>query len=227
MSLQRILNVCQTVSIDRRKVIGIQYTRSEIAKITETPTRNPWRISLSIGAALLYNQNRDLLEEIDRLDSRLPETISFSSNPNLSFMLAYQGDAKANVANITVTSFSGTTLTLGNLPAISGSVSANTVLFKKGDYIQIKTFPYPFTATADVLRGSGTTVAVTTHRPNFITENGTQTIVGKGINVGNDVQFRMFCPSMPTYKLVSAIKNNPMIVWSGDFQLTEYTGEVV
>lgn len=227
MSLQRILNACETLNFDRRKVIGVQYTRSEIAKITETPTRNPWRFNLKISAALLYNQNRDLLETIDYLDRRYPETVSFNANPNLSFMLAYQGDAKANVANITVTSFTGTTLTLGNLPTITGGVSANTVLFKKGDFIQIKTFPFPFTATADVLRGSGSTVTVTTHRPNFITENGTQTVVGKGINVGNDVQFRMFCPNMPTYTLSSALKNNPMIQWTSDFSLVEYTSEVV
>jgi hypothetical protein len=80
--------------------------------------------------------------------------------------------------------------------------------------------------TADVVRGTNTAtnavVTATVHRPNFITSS----TVGLGINVGNTVQFRMFCPNMPTYKLTPG-GQNALIGWSGDFQLVEYTGDVL
>ena len=48
-----------------------------------------------------------------------------------------------------------------------------------------------------MLRGSGSTVTVTTSRPNILTG----TLTGLGVIVGNNCQFNMFCPNMPTYKL--------------------------
>ena len=99
-------------------------------------------------------------------------------------------------------------------------------MFKKGDFVQIKGYPYPFTVTADVLRGTsdlvGATITLTTHRPNFISAD----LTGLKLNVGNDCQFRMFCPNMPTYKLTPG-GANALINWSSDFQLVEYTGDVL
>jgi uncharacterized membrane protein len=227
MSLQRIVNVCETLNIDRRKVVGVQYTRSEVAKVSETPTRNPWRFNLTIAAALIYSQNRDLLEQIDYLDRRYPEVLSFSTSTGasagLAYMFAYQGAIKTYIPLITVTSFVGNQLTLNvanvSIPNVGGSTA---VVFKKGDLIQIKNYPYPFTSTTDVLRGSADTITVTTHRPNFI---GTG-VNGLGINVGNDCQFKMFCPNMPTYKL-SPGGPNAIIQWTSDFQLYEWTGDIL
>lgn len=222
MSIQRIINICESIQIDRRRVVSVQYTRSEIAKTNETVTRNPWKFTLGISAVLPYSTNRDLLEEIDRLDRTKPEVVSFSTatgaSSGLSFMFAYQGDNIANLSGVTVSSWVGNQLILGNLPA----VASTTVLFKKGDFIQVKDFPYPVTATETITRGSGLTVTVPTHRPNWITAS----LVGKGINAGNNCQFRVFCRNMPVYQLVSG-GQNALIQWSGNFELMEYTGDVL
>jgi len=224
--LQRIVNACETLSIDRRRLVSVQYTRSEIAKVYETASRNPWKFSLGISAGLQYGDNRDLLEEIDRLDRTKDFTISFSqaqgASKGLAYMFAYQGPNIVNVQNTTVTSFSGNQLVLGNLPTVQQSGGAQVVMFKKGDFIQIQDYPYPFTVTADVLRGSGNTITITTHRPNFITAS----LAGKGINIGNNCIFRVFCPNMPTYKLSPGGKN-ALISFSGEFSLIEYTGDVL
>jgi hypothetical protein len=235
MSLQRIINVCESLNIDRRRVVGVQYTRSEIAKISQTPTRNPWRFNLGISAGLVYSENRDLLEMIDLLDRTTPEVISFNSStystinsqstflaasPGLAYMFKYLGDNIANVQNINVVSFSGNQLVLGNLPTVTGSGGASAYMFRRGDFIQIKGYPHPFTSTTDVVRGTGTTITVTTHRPNFLTGN----LTSLGINVGNQCQFKMFCPNMPTYKLTPG-GANAIISWTSDFNLYEYTGD--
>ena len=216
MSLQSIINICESIQVDRRKVVSVQFTRSEIARVDQTPTRNPWKFSLVIAALLPYETNRSLIEEIDRLDRTTPETVTFS---NFGWLFAYQGSMnQTQIDAIRVTSFSGTTLTLGTLPSISSSA----YLFKKGDLIQIADYPYPFTVTSDVQRGSQATVAVPVHRGNFITAS----VANKAILVGSACQFRVFCPNMPTWRLVPGGKT-ALIEWTSDFQLVEYTGETL
>jgi hypothetical protein len=85
---------------------------------------------------------------------------------------------------------------------------------------------YPFTSTTQVLRGSGSTVTVTTNRPNIISG----AVGGADITVGNACEFYMFCPNMPTYKLIPGgqtmlqgqVVSNALIEWSDAFQLYEW-----
>ena len=224
--LQTIINKCNALNIDRRKVVGIQITRNEIARTSETPTFNPWRMTLSMPASLPYQSNRDLIEAIDTLDRNTPEVVTFGDNACLSWIFKYQGTmSTAQINAITVASpagFVGNVLTLTNLPAIAST----RVLFQPNDLIQIGNNTYPFTSTTQVTRGVGTTVQVITNRPNIITSS----VVGSGITVGNACSFKMFCPNMPTYTLTPGgyqqaggiTTNNALLSWSDDFNLYEW-----
>ena len=221
--LQTIINKCNALNIDRRKVVGIQITRNEVARTSETPTFQPWRMTLSMPASLPYQSNRDLIEAIDTLDRNTPEVVTFSDNACLSWIFKYQGTMNASQRNaITVQSFVGNVLTLTNLPAIAST----RVLFQPNDLIQIGNKTYPFTSTTQVTRGVGTTVQVITNRPNIIST----TVVGNNITIGNACQFNMFCPNMPTYTLVpggyssvqNVTTNNALLSWSDDFNLYEW-----
>jgi hypothetical protein len=224
--LQSIINACNSLTIDRRKMVGIQYTRNEIPRVSQTPTRNPWKFTLELPSSYRYNEARSLMEALDTLDRTTPEVITFSENGKLDWMFRYQG--AMNVAQrsaITVTSFIGDQLVLGNLPVIPST----RVLFEPNDLIQIGNHYYPFTSTTQVLRGSSSTVTVTTNRPNIITDS----VVGNGITVGNQCRFTMFCPNMPTYKLTvggyqkinNVLVGNALIEWSDSFQFYEWVGE--
>ena len=225
--LQSILNYCNGLQIDRRKVVGIQYTRNEIPRVSQTPTRNPWKFTLDMPNRYRYNEARALMEQLDNLDRITPQVITFSNLPQLSWIFRYQGAMTTGQLNtITVTSFTGNTLTL-NVSGITASSTA--VIFEPNDLIQIgstNVYPYPFTSTTQVLRGSGSTVVVTTSRPNILTG----TLTGLGIIVGNNCQFKMFCPNMPTYKLIpggyqktsGVLVGNALIEFSDAFQLYEY-----
>ena len=227
--LQTILNYCNGLEIDRRKVVGIQYTRNEIPRVSQTPTKNPWKFILDMPNKFRYSQARDLMEALDKLDRITPQIITFSNLPQLSWIFAYRGAmSSGQLATITVTSWVGTTLTLN----VSGITAATTaVIFEPNDLIQIgalNEYPYPFTSTTQVLRGSGSTVVVTTSRPNILTGS----LTGKAIIVGNTCQFNMFCPNMPLYKLIpggyvgngATTTNNALLEFSDSFQLYEFVG---
>jgi hypothetical protein len=223
--LQSILNYCNGLQIDRRKVVGIQYTRNEIPRVSQTPTKNPWKFTLDMPNSYRYNEARSLMEQLDTLDRITPQVITFSNLPQLSWMFRYQGTMSlANRNAITVTSFVGDQLVLTNLPVIAST----RVLFEPNDLIQIGTNYYPFTSTTQILRGTGGTVTVTTNRPNIITAS----VVGNGITVGNSCSFTMFCPNMPTYKLIpggyqktsGVLVGNALIEFSDAFELYEFVG---
>ena len=224
--LQTIINNCQGLSIDRRKVVGIQVTRNEIARTSVTPTFQPWRMTLTMPASLRYNQQRSLLEALDTLDRNTPQVVTFSNNPCLSWIFRYQGSmSSAQINGITVQSFVGNQLVLTNLPAIAST----RVLFEPNDLIQIGDKTFPFTSTTRVVRGVDGTVTITTHRPNILSS----TVIGQPITVGNSCEFYMFCPNMPTYRLVPGgymksngiVVNNALIEFSDDFSLVEWVSE--
>ncbi len=221
--LQTIINGCSEMSINRRNVVGIQYTRNEIPRVSLTPTKNPWKITLTMPNSFRYSEARALMEAIDTLDRYQPELVTFSDNPALSWMFAYQGTMSfAQRSALQISSYVGQTLTLTNLPA----VASTRVLFEPNDLIQINGYPYPTTVRSQVVRGSGSTVVVTTGRPNIITDP----VAGLGLTIGNACEWWFFCPNMPTYKLVPGgyvgdgvtATNNALIQWSDPFQMYEW-----
>ena len=221
--LQSIINASNTLAIDRRKMVGIQFTRNEIPRVSQTPTRNPWKFTLELPTSYRYNDARSLMEALDTLDRTTPQVITFSENGKLDWIFRYQGTMSLNNRNaITVQSFVGDQLILQNLPVLPST----RVLFEPNDLIQIGTHYYPFTSTTQILRGSSSTVTVTTNRPNIITDS----VVGDGITVGNSCKFTLFCPNMPVYKLIpggyqktnGVLVGNALIEWSDAFQFYEW-----
>jgi len=225
--LQTIINACNGIKINRRNVVGIQYTRNEIPRVSQTPTTNAWKITLDMPNSFKYNEARALMEELDTLDTTTPQLVTFGNNSNLQWIFAYQGAMTAGqIATCTVLTYVGNQLTLTGLPA----VGATTVLFKKNDLIQISGHPYPFTTEEDVLRGAGANVIITTSRPNIISTS----VVGAGIVTGTTCQFNFFCPNMPVYKLIvggyqrtgsGTIQNNALLQFSDSFMLYEFVGD--
>ena len=225
-ALQTIIDSCNGLTINRRKVVGQQITRNQIPRVSTTPTKNPWTMELDMPTSYKYSDARALMESVDVLDRTGYEDVTFSNNPCLSWIFRYQGSLPLSQLNgLLVNDFTGNQLELSGLPPIN----ANRVLFEPNDLIQINGFPYPFTSTTQVTRGTGATVTVTTHRPNIISTN----VNGRNLLVGNNCIFRMFCPNMPVYKLIvggqtvapgGTLINNALIEWSDPFQLYEYVG---
>lgn len=228
MSLQSIINLAETIKVNRRKVIGLQYSRNEIARTSELTTRNPWRFSVRVSALLHYDSaaTRTILEELDRIDRKTPETVSFS---NQSWMFGYNGQMNASERDaITVVRLGGTgyaynELVVQNLPVVGPRSLSTAILFEKGDAIQIDGIPHPFTVTSRVLRGSGSSVTLPLHRFSFLDPAD---CAGQNIKIGNDVEFRVLCVNMPTYSIVPGGRGGA-VQFDDTFELYEHTGSVV
>jgi hypothetical protein len=221
MSLQSILNLANFVSFDRRKVVGIQYTRNETARTELTPTKNPWRFTISVPS-LPYYIMRPILERLTTIDRYTNELVTFNTNINTRHIFRQQSNVTFGTP-LNVVSFSGNSLVVNNLPL----VPVGTVLLSSGDLIQISGHPYPFTVSTDVLMPATASVTITTHRPNIITTS----VVGQSLIIGSTCQFNVFCPNMPNYKLVPGNKlkdssgnyiNASLVEFDSEFQYYEW-----
>jgi hypothetical protein len=161
---------------------------------------------------LYYPQVRNVIQAIDNKDRQLPESISFAST-NLSWFVAYQGDLTTGQVNaLTLASApaaNATTISVGNLP----SVSSSAYVFKAGDFLQLGLYPYK--VTENVLRGSGSTVNVTLHRPVISTPS-----VGTLTAVGSACTFYMLAETCPTYTL-NPMTNGAFVQWDAPFVFRE------
>lgn len=212
MSFQTILDISQTITVNNRRMVGQQYSRSGQVRTALYVTSVPWVFTVKPHAFLYYPQVRDVIQTIDNLDRQTAATITFSST-NLQWFTAYQGElTSGQAAALTLASVpaaNATTISVGNLPAVGSSV----IVFKAGDFIQLGNYPYK--VTTQVLRGSGSTVNVTLHRPVIGTPSaGTLTAVGSVCT------FSVVAEVCPTYTL-RPMTNGAFVDWDADFVFRE------
>lgn len=212
MSFQTIVDIQQSMTVNNRRTVGQQVTRSGQIRTAQYLTAVPWVFTIVPHNFLYYPQVRDVIQTIDNLDRETSATITFSST-NLQWFTAYQGDLSgAQVAALTLNSVplpNSQTIAVGNLP----SVSSTAKVFKAGDFLQLGNYVYK--VTADVLRGSGVTVAVPLHRPVIGTPStGTLTAVGSA------VYFPVYAEVCPTYTL-TPMTNGAFVNWDQPFVFRE------
>jgi len=212
MSFQTIFEIQQSMSVQNRRTVGQQVSRSGQVRVAQYLTSVPWVFTVTPHSYLYYPQVRDVIQTIDNKDRQLPETISFASQ-NLSWFTAYQGDLTTEQVNAltlaSVPAANSQTITVGNLP----SVASTAYIFKAGDFLQLGLYPYK--VTTDVLRGSASTVSVTLHRPVIGT-----TTVGTLTAVGNACTFYMLAEQCPTYTLMPA-PSGAFVQWDDAFVFRE------
>lgn len=213
MSFQTILNIQQSLTVNNRRVVGQQVSRSGQIRVAQYLTSVPWVFTVRPHEYLYYPQVRDIIQSIDNADRQIPEPITFNTN-NLNWFTKYQGTltlAQANALTLDeVPAPNSQILTIGNLPL----TSPFAYVFKMGDFIQVENYVYK--VTEDVLRGSGTTVEVPIHRPIIGTPStGTLTAVGK------DVEFIVVAEQCPTYTL-NPMADGAYVRWDNDFVFREY-----
>ncbi len=216
MSLQTIIDNAVSIEFIRRKLAGQTISRSGQVKIASVASNVPWQMIVEPRPGMIWEDYRDTLEEIDRLDRVFIEVIDIgSSNPNLSYITEYQGGlSTAQINQVKVSSGANLTLTL-NMANVTGT-TGTTVCFEPGDFVQLSgNYKYPYTVTSRVLRGTGSTIAVPINRP-FIDQAG-YTEANAGIVVGKDVTWQMVMTKKPSYKVIPG----RYIEWSDNFELVE------
>lgn len=213
MSFQTIVNIQQSLNVNNRRTVGQQVSRSGQVRVAQYLTSVPWVFTVVPHNYLYYPQVRDVIQSIDNADRQIPETITFSAS-NLQWFTEYQGELTFTQASAltlaAVPSTNSQTLIIGNLP----SVSATTIIFKAGDFIQLGSYVYK--VTQDVLRGLSSTVNVYIHRPVIgVPTTGTLTAVGQ------NVYFNVLAQDCPTYTL-TPMTDGAFVAWDGAFVFREY-----
>lgn len=196
MSFQTILNIHQSFSVQNRRTIGQQYSRSGQVRVAQYLTSVPWMFNVIPHEYLYYPDVREVVQSIDNADRQLPEYITFNT-PALEWFTKMRGTA--------------TTATLAATPATNAqtlSLTSNGT-FKAGDFIQLAGYVYKVTADS-----AGSSINI--HRPVI----GTPT-AGATLTLGKNVQFYVVAEQCPTYTL-NPMANGAYIKWDGPFIFREY-----
>ena len=223
MSLNEILAKSESVGINDQRFVGQMLSRNQRISTSEVLTVVPFAFDMKPMQYLYYSQNRTLLNSLRIPDKALEQYLNFGATGWKSY-IEYQGQLNSTQIDACEwqTSSANKTLVLGSLP----SVSSSTYIVRIGDFCQVGRYAY--IATADVQRGSGTTVNIPVHRNLIdalvspvgavIGEYGTTVSMGGDTYTG--VTFPVVLREYPTYTLVP-ITNDSFIQWSGSFKAFE------
>lgn len=223
MSLTTILAIAESVSVNDHRFVGQMISRNQRISTSEILTVVPFEFGLKPMNYLLYSQNRGLLNSLRIPDKALEQYLNFSATGWENY-IAYQGDMNSGQISTCAwqTASANKTLVLGSLPSIASSA----YIVKAGDFCQVGRYSY--IATADVTRGSGTTVSIPVHRslidaltvPVAAVIGQYGTTVSMGGNAYTGITFPVILREYPTYALMP-ITNDSFIQWSGEFTAFE------
>ena len=223
MSLQSILAIAESVSINDHKFAGQMLSRNMRISTSEILTVQPFQFGIKPMNYLLYSQNRSVLSSLRTADRITEQYLNFGTTGWVNY-IAYQGDMTALQAGATTIEVgtANKTIVLGTLPSISSSL----FIVKTGDIIQIDRYAY--IATANVQRGGSATVSIPVHRtimttvaaqaPAVIGQYGTTVSLGGSTYTG--ITFPVVLREYPSYNLVP-MTNDSFIAWDGAFNAYE------
>ena len=226
MSLNTILENSESVGINDQRFVGQVVSRNQRISTSEIITVVPFAFEMKPMNYLLYSQSRGLLNSLRIPDKSLTQYLNFGSTGWENY-ITYQGEMTSGQISTSQwqTSSVNKNLVLGNLPANVDMPSTKYVV-RAGDFCQVGLYAY--IATADVLRGSGSTVTIPVHR-NLITTltapvNAVIGQYGTTVSMGGDTYtgttFQVVLRDYPTYTLIP-MTNDSFIQWSGTFKAFE------
>lgn len=208
MSFQTIFEVQQSMTVNNRRTVGQQVSRSGQIRVAQYLTSVPWVFTVMPHSYLAYATSRAIIQTIDNLDRQLPETITFNSD-NLRWFTSYQGGASATPTTVTLASTpvaNSQTIQLAGLPASTGPI------FKAGDFIMIGGYSYKITTDVPY---TGATATVSIHRPIIGSP-----VAGAAVACGNNCTFRVLAEKCPTYTL-TPYPNSALVNWDDAFVFRE------
>lgn len=223
MPLSQILAISESVNIKDQKIVGQVTSRNLHISASEYISTQAFQFELKPMNYLLYSQNRTLLSQLRVADKVQEQYLNFASTGWVNY-ITYQGDmTSGQIASCQwQTASAGKNLILGSLP----SITSTKYIVKTGDFCQVGRYAY--IATADVQRGSGTTVTIPVHRTLMTTlvsplnavigQYGTTISLGGSTYTG--ITFPVLLTQYPSYNLVP-MKNDSFIAWDGSFNAYE------
>ena len=223
-NINDILAIAESVAINDQRFVGQVISRNQRISTSEIITVVPFQFEFKPHNYLQYSTNRALLANLRYYDKALAQYLNFASTGWVNY-IAYQGSmTSAQIAACQwQTSSTAKNLVLGSLP----SISSTAYIVKAGDFCQVGLYTY--IATADVLRGSGSTVTIPVHRNLINGPLGSAinavigqygTTVSMGGTTYTGVTFQIVLQQYPTYTLVP-MTNDSFVAWNSTFKAFE------
>ena len=226
-SLTDILAFSESVSINDQRFVGQVISRNQRIATSEILTVVPFQFEFKPHSYLLYSQNRNLLANLRYFDKSLTQYLNFGSTGWYNY-IEYQGEMTPSqiAACQWQTSSAAKNLVLGNLPNNSVFPSSKYIV-RTGDFCQVGLYSY--IATADILRGTGSTVTIPVHRnlingPIGSAINAVIGQYGTTVSMGGitytGITFPVILQQYPAYTLVP-FTNDSYIAWNSSFKAFE------
>jgi hypothetical protein len=222
-TLNTILSIAESVGIDDHRFIGQMMSRNQRIATSEIIGVQPFGFEMKPMNYLLYSQNRQLLSALRAADREFEQYLNFGTTGWANYIY-YQGDmTSAEIGACQYqTSSANKTIVLGSLP----TMGATEYIVKTGDFLQIDRYSY--IATANVQRGSSSTVNIPVHRTIMTTlASPMNAVIGQygttqsiGGNTYTGVTFPVILNSYPAYTLIP-MTDDSFIQWSGTFKAIE------
>jgi hypothetical protein len=224
MSLNNILAISETVEINDHRFVGQMLSRNQRISTSEVLTVVPFEFTLKPMNYLRYSESRSLLSSLRIPDKALEQYLNFNDTGWASYT-AYQGQLLGTDIETCQwqTASANKVLVLGNFPS---GIDPATYVVRVGDFCQVNRYSY--IATADVQRGSGSTVNIPVHRNLIQTLTSVaEAVIGQygttialGGNTYTGITFPVILREYPIYTL-SPITNDSFLNWSGSFKAFE------
>ena len=222
-TLNTILSIAESVGINDQRFIGQMMSRNQRISTSEIIGVQPFGFDMKPMNYLLYSQNRQLLSSLRAADREFEQYLNFGTTGWANYIY-YQGDMTSTQIGSCQyqTSSANKTIVLGNLP----SITSTKYIVKIGDFLQINRYSY--IATANVQRGSGSTVSIPVHRTIMTTllspmnavigQYGTTQSLSGSTFTG--VTFPVILQQYPNYVLIP-MTDDSFIQWNGTFKAIE------
>lgn len=202
MSFQWIIDSAESISIDRRKVVGSTQSRDGTVRAVSRGGQ-AWRFEVKLPDGPRWTDIRQYISQAETLDRVSTATIQFN-DAGLDWFIRYQGDS-VNYTGFVATIVQGSSsITLTTSPTTSSGYK-----FRAGDIIQLGSTGKCYTVAADVAFNSNT---VTLHRP-VLDASAT----GVALRVAENCQFTVICKDFPSWSLFA----RDQVSWSGPFVFYE------
>ena len=196
---QNVINLAETISINRRKKVAQTTSRDGTVKSTSLGGQI-WEFEVKMPDGISWTTLRPIIEQMEYLDRVTVGQIQFN-RAGQEYIAGYQGDL-TNITAITVSYSSGNTVSI-----TGGATLASGYRFKSGDLIQLGTGSI-YSVVNDVAYNQTT---VTLNRP--VRESaGSYTL-----KVGANCVFNVLCIQFPQW----TIFQRNQVSWGGPFIFAE------
>ena len=202
--LQWVFDNAETVSINRRKVVGQTISRSNQVRSVNRGGQ-AWRFEVKLPDGMAWDTARPYIEAIDQADKVYAGLVKMNNAGYTSWLNAYRGDSTdltGWTADVLGTGYQYITLT-----NVAGMTSGYTL--RQGDWIELQDNTNQWKGVYSVVED--VTYPNTTVLLNKPYEGGNAASLD--LVIGPECEFQVICSDLPAWTIFA----RNQVSWSGNF----------